>query len=199
MIGYFAALVTALFFAPWLGGKLGKKRAAIGLAMCAIVFSPVMYFSRVLGLAPDNGTQFLYILLFTMGFINTTIADSAGTIGSSMFTDVVEHAALRTGRESAGLVFSANAFLLKAMSGVGVFGAGLILSFVGFPQNAKQGEVPQSVLHTLALTEPAVIMALQICALLTILAFPINRAVHQANLRKLAVSDADRPEVVIGP
>ncbi len=199
MIGYFGALVTALFFAPWLGRKLGKKRAAIALSIAAIVCSPIMYFSRVLGIAPENGTQLLYVLLFVSGFINTTIAVSLGAIGSSMFADVVEYAATRTGRESAGLVFAANAFLLKAMSGVGVFGAGLILTFVGFPDGAKQGEVPQNVLTTLALTEPAVIMMLQVCGLLALLAFPITKAVHEANLRKIAAQQADLPEVVSGP
>ena len=190
MIGYFAALVTALFFAPWLGKRMGKKRAAIVLGLAAILFSPIMYFARVLGLAPDNGTSLLFVCLFVTGFINTAIAVSAGTMGSSMFADVVEHAAARAGRESAGLVFSANAFLLKAMSGVGVFVAGLILAFVRFPVGAKQGGVSRDVLTAFALTEPAVIMALQICGLLAILAFPIDRAVHQANLRAIADEEA---------
>jgi len=199
MLGYFAALVTALFFAPWLGAKLGKKRAAIALSVAAIICSPIMYFSRVLGIAPENGTQFLYILLFLMGFINTTIAVSAGTMGSSMFADVVEYAAVRTGRDSAGLIFSANAFLLKAMSGIGVFGAGLILTFVAFPENATQGSVPEPVLHLLALTEPAVIMFLQICGLLALIAFPITKQVHEANLRAIARQPADEPEIASGP
>lgn len=168
------------------------------LSIAAIICSPIMYFSRLLGIAPENGTQMLYVALFVMGFINTTIAVSAGTMGSSMFADVVEYAAVRTGRDSAGLIFSANAFLLKAMSGVGVFGAGLILSFVAFPESAKQGEVPADVLTMLALTEPAVIMALQICGLLAIIAFPINREVHEANLRKIAMQ-ADESEIASDP
>jgi len=169
------------------------------LSVAAILCSPIMYFSRVLGIAPDNGTQLLYILLFTMGFINTTIAVSAGTMGSSMFADVVEYAAVRTGRDSAGLIFSANAFLLKAMSGIGVFGAGLILTFVAFPENATQGNVSEEVLHLLALTEPAVIMFLQICGLIALISFPINREVHEENLRAIARKPADEPEIISGP
>ena len=79
-----------------------------------------------------------------------------------------------------------------------VFGAGLILSFVAFPESAKQGEVPADVLTMLALTEPAVIMALQICGLLAIIAFPINREVHEANLRKIAMQ-ADESEIASDP
>ncbi len=191
MIGYFGAIVTALFLAPKLGTWLGKKRAAISLCTAAIISSPIMYFGRVLDLVPENGSTLLYAMLFGFGFINTTIAVSAGTIGSSMFADVVEYANVHTGRESAGLIFSANAFFLKAISGVGVFGAGLILAFVAFPESAKQGEVPQSVLTRLALTEPAMIMALQLGWLAMIAFFPITRAVHQDNLRMLAHREAD--------
>ena len=79
------------------------------------------------------------------------------------------------------------------------FRAGLILTFVSFPGGAKQGEVPQGVLTTLALTEPAVIMMLQVCGLLALFAFPITKAVHEANLRKIAAQQADLPEVVSGP
>ena len=191
MIGYVAALFTALAFAPWLGRRLGKKRAAIALWIGLIIFSPLMYFGRALNIVPANGTLALYALLFTTGFINTTLAVSLGTIGSSLFADVVEYTAVRTGAHSAGLIFSANAFILKAISGVGVFGAGLILSSVNFPMGAKQGEVPQQVLTRLALTEPAIVLTLQVCALLMILGFPITRAMHQANLRRLGEAAAD--------
>ena len=192
MIGYIGALFTALWFGPWLARRLGKKRAAITCWCALIVFSPLMYFGRALGVVPDNGSQLLYALLFTTGFINTTIAVSNGTIGSSLFADVVEYSAVRTGAHSAGLIFSANAFMLKAISGFGVFGAGIILSVVNFPQGAKQGEVPQSVLTNLALLEPAIVLALQLGALLMILGFPITRAMHAANVRKLA-DQGDEP------
>ena len=185
MLGYVGALFSALWFAPWLAKRVGKKQAAIGVAVATIICSPLMYFGRVLDIVPANGSHLLYAMLFTTGFINTTLAVTAGTLGSSMFADVVEYSALRSGRHSAGLVFSANAFLMKATSGVGVFGAGLILTFAGFPQGARQGQVPHDVLTRFALTEPATIMALQIIGLLLILAFPISKSTHQAALREL--------------
>jgi len=185
MIGYVGALFTALWFAPWLARRIGKKEAAIAVAIASIICSPLMYFGRVLDIVPANGSTLLYVMLFVTGFINTTLAVCGGTLGSSMFADVVEYSAVKSGRHSAGLVFSANAFLMKATSGVGVFGAGLILHFVAFPQNARQGAVPDAVLTKFALTEPATIMALQAIGLLMILAFPITRKSHQAALRTL--------------
>lgn len=191
MIGYIGALFTALWFGPWLAGRLGKKRAAIFCWLALVVFSPLMYFGRVLDIVPANGSSLLYALIFTTGFINTTLAISNGAIGSSLFADVVEYSAVRTGAQSAGLIFSANAFLLKAISGLGVFGAGLILTLVNFPQGAKQGEVSQSVLTNLALIEPAIVLALQIGALLMIAGFPITRAMHARHVRELEERGVD--------
>ena len=189
MIGYVGALLTALWLAPWLAKRLGKKEAAIAVALTTIACSPLMYFGRVLDVVPANGSPVLYGMLFATGFVNTTLAVASGTLGSSMFADIVEYSAVKSGRHSAGLVFSANAFLLKAMSGVGVFGAGLILAFVRFPDHATAGHVPHAILTKLALTEPATIMALQIAGLLCILAFPITKRTHEENLRALDERD----------
>ena len=186
MVGNFASVFVALVFAPKLATSIGKKNAAIAIWCATIVASPLMYFSRALGILPSNGSDLLYWMLFGSSFVNTVLSMSLGVIGSSMLADVVEHTAVRTGRESAGLLFSANAFMLKATSGIGVFGAGLILSFVGFPEGAKQGQVPADVLTRFGLTEPGVVLVLQVLALCMILGFPITRAVHEQNLRTLA-------------
>lgn len=186
LVGNFAAVFVALFVAPRFATRTGKKRAQIMLWIAFIIASPAMYWSRLMGWLPANGTELLYWLLFASSFINTLLAVCLGTIGSSLLADVVEHSAARTGRHSAGLIFATNAFMLKATSGIGAFGAGIILAFVEFPENAKVGEVSQQVLVNFAWTEPAVIMALQLCALGLIIAYPITKAMHEANLRTLA-------------
>ena len=185
MIGNFASILVALFFVPRLATKLGKKNTAIALWLATIVVSPAMYFGRVLDIVPANGTELLFWMLFASSFVSTVLSMGLGVIASSMLADVVEHMAVRTGRHAAGLLFSVNAFMLKAISGIGVFGAGLILTFVQFPEGAKQGAVPADVLTKFALTEPTVVMICQVLAMLMILGFPITRAVHEANLRKL--------------
>ena len=126
---------------------------------------------------------------FGLYFVNTVIVMSAGILGSSMMADVVEDSATHTGRHSAGLFFSANAFILKCVSGIGVFGAGLILDAVDFPQGAKRGEVPQNILTNLAIFEPLVIFSLSAFALIFLINFPITRKVHQANLLKLSLQN----------
>lgn len=82
---------------------------------------------------------------------------------------------------------------MKATSGIGAFGAGVILAFVGFPEGAKAGEILPPTLDRLAWTEPMVAILLQIAALVLVLAYPINRTMHEANLRKLAERSQKRP------
>lgn len=199
LIGNFVAVFIALFAAPRIATALGKKRAMIILWSIFIVASPLMYWSRLLGLLPPNGSDLLYWLLFVSSAINTLLAVCIGVTGSSLLADVVEHTAARTGRHAAGLIFSTNAFLLKATSGIGAFGAGIILTYVGFPENAKVGEVPEQVLRDFAWTEPAVVMVLQLCALALVCAYPITKAIHEANLRKLAENEPHEPDVTAGP
>jgi len=189
MAGNFASVVVALFLAPKLGAAFGKKTAIILFSLAGMSLSPLPYFGRVLDLVPANGTPALFWFLFGTSFVNTVIVMSAGILGSSMMADVVEDSATHTGRHSAGLFFSANAFILKCVSGIGVFGAGLILDAVDFPQGAKRGEVPQNILTNLAIFEPLVIFSLSAFALIFIINFPITRKVHQANLLKLSLQN----------
>lgn len=193
MVGNFASVFVALFFAPRIGRALGKKRAYVALAVTYISLSPLLYLGRVFDLLPSNGSTVLYALLFAQSFVVTIVVISMGVMGAAMMADVVEDSAAKTGRHSAGLFFATNTFMLKSMSGVGVFGGGLILSWVNFPQNAKQGSVPVEVLNRLAIVEPLIIFGLSVVALLCILAYPINRAIHENNVRKLRATAAVSP------
>jgi GPH family glycoside/pentoside/hexuronide:cation symporter len=166
MVGNFASIGVALFFAPKFARRFGKKLAAITLGLMATFLSPAMYLGRLLDVVPANHTPQLYWMLFSLSFIDTILGMSSGIIGSSMLADVVEHAAARTGRHAAGLLFSANAFLLKAMSGIGVFGS-------------------QTVLHNFAWTTGGILLVLSLISVAFVSRFPITRAAHQENLRRL--------------
>ena len=185
LFGNFASVFVALFLAPRFSARVGKKRAALILAALTIVLSPLAYLARLAGIMPENGTTALVAILFFSSFVITILVMSSGVVGSSMIADVVEDSAAKTGRFTAGLFFSANAFILKALSGAGVFGAGLILDLVEFPEGAQVGEVSQEVLRDMVLAEVPVIAALQLLSLLCLAAYPITRARHEANLRRI--------------
>lgn len=192
LFGNFASVFIALFLAPRVASRIGKKPAAILFAVLTIFMSPLAYIGRLLGVLPENGDPMLVVILFSTSFIGTILSMSSGVIGSSMIADIVEDYASRTRKFSAGLFFSANSFVLKSLSGVGVFGAGLILDFVSFPEGAEVGSVPQSVLTDMALVEIPVLASLQVISLLFVLAYPISRIRHEQNLREIAAQDEAR-------
>jgi Na+/melibiose symporter-like transporter len=192
LFGNFASVFIALFLAPRVAARMGKKPAAIMFAVMTIVLSPLAYIGRLLDILPANGDPALVAILFLTSFLGTILTMSSGVVGSSMLADVVEDFASRTKKFSAGLFFSANSFVLKALSGVGVFGAGIILDFVSFPEGAEVGAVPRQVLTDMALTEMPVLASLQVISLLFLLAYPITRGRHEENLRKIHVLDEAR-------
>jgi Na+/melibiose symporter-like transporter len=117
----------------------------------------------------------------------------------------VEDSQLRTGRRSEGLFFSGALLVQKAISGVGIFAAGLILSAVSFPRQARPGDIEPTVLVNLVLLYAAVIGTLYAITVWFISQYRLTRATHEENLRRLeaapppgSVNAASEPAVTDG-
>ena len=80
----------------------------------------------------------------------------------------------------------------KCATGVGIFLAGLILSFAAFPANAKPGEVGDKVLGNLALGYALSVLVIGLLGLIVMRRFPISRADHEARIAILG--DAARAD-----
>jgi Na+/melibiose symporter-like transporter len=113
---------------------------------------------------------------------------------SSMIADVVEDSELKTGRRSEGLFFSASSLVAKAVSGMGIFAATLILGFIHFPAAAKPGHVPAEVVRHLALVYVPTMILLYGLSIVLMFGYKITRASHAETLRVLA---AEAEEVAI--
>jgi len=168
-----------------LGRALGKKRGALLASSTGIIVHIAPMSLRLLGLAPENDTTALFLLLSTDEFANATFAAASGILTASLIADVVEDAQVRTGRRSEGLLLSANTLVRKMVSGAGVFTATTILAFSQFPDDAKRGQVPESVLTALGLAYIPTMIGLYAIALLLLFAFNIDRRKHEANLETL--------------
>jgi glycoside/pentoside/hexuronide:cation symporter, GPH family len=105
---------------------------------------------------------------------------------SSMLADVVEETELSTGRRSEGLLFAANIFLQKAVSGFGIFASTLLLSAIGFPRGAQPSAVDSTVVRNLGLVYIPFVVLLYAGALVFLTMYRITRATHEANLERLA-------------
>ncbi len=103
-----------------------------------------------------------------------------------MVLDVVEDSEVTTGRRSEGLILSVGLVVQKAVSGLGIFLAGLVLATVNFPASAQPGHVDADVIWRLGFIFPPVMFLIYSCALLSLNGYRITRSGHEENLRRLA-------------
>ncbi|WP_374575821.1 MFS transporter [Phenylobacterium sp.] len=198
VLGNFGSAALAFIFAAPLGKRFGKKPAAIALKISAFVIGSAPIVLRLIGAFPPNGHPAVVPILFAQTIVSTALSIMSAILLSSMIADVVEDSELRTGRRSEGLFFSAAAFVNKAVSGVGIFTASLILLAVGFPRNADPSTVSAEVVRNLGLVYVPVLGGLYIVAILFLLGYRITRQSHEDSLRKLAAA-ADRVEEQASP
>lgn len=186
---YFLSAVVALFFAPKLSFRMGKKYAALLIAGIAFLAAPLPIALRLLDLFPANGTDTLFYTLFVFGAVEVTLIITASILISAMVADVVEESELATGRRSEGVFFAARSFAQKAVHGIGTFTATLLLTWIDFPSDAQPGEVAPGVLQELGLVYVPVLMVLYVAAFGFLTGYRISRASHEGHLERLGTSD----------
>lgn len=180
------AAVIAFAVAPRIAERFEKKPAALILIPVTMLIAVSPMVLRLFGLMPANGTTALYVWIFLTNVATVACGTTGVTLFTSMIADVVEDAELKTGRRQEGLFFAAAAFVNKAVSGIGIFGASMIVAAVGFPKDAAPGAVPAETLRNLALVYVPAQMALYGLATLLLLGYGISRASHGETLRQLA-------------
>ena len=148
MLHFLSALIGASL-APLLTRCFGKKRAALGLIGCAIIFGPAPILLRLVGFFPGNESAWLLPILMGHGLIGVSLVVMIGITTSSMMADIAEQNEIRTGRREEGLFFSATSFAAKVTSGLGTFLAGVILSVIAFPKDAAPGSVDPGIIFKL--------------------------------------------------
>jgi glycoside/pentoside/hexuronide:cation symporter, GPH family len=186
VLSSFGSAVMALVATPVLSRRLGKKPAAIGVSLAAIALGPAPILLRLLDLFPANGSPKLMPILLVFNLVTITLVIISGILASSMGADIVEDSELSTGRRSEGVFVAANAFVQKAVSGVGIFASSLLLGLIGFPSDAKPGAVDPLVVRRLGLAFAPALIVLYLIAIAFLATYRIDRERHVANLEKLA-------------
>jgi len=182
----FVAAAIALATAPRISARIGKKAAAVWIALAAIVLGPAPVVLRLVGWFPANHTPALMPALLATNLLALTLTIASSIVSSSMIADIVEDSELKTGRRSEGTFFASMSFVQKSVSGIGIFTSTLLLGVIGFPQNAKPGEVAAEVVRDLGVVYTPMIVALYLCSIACLAMYPISRARHEENLRRLA-------------
>jgi len=181
----FTTVIVAFMIVPPLSARLGKKNAAILLAMISMTFTAGLYGSWLLDLVPGAPNDPSILFMFALVAMTNSAAVGMMMLTSSMMADVVEASQQETGRRSEGLFFAGYFFMQKCAVGIGTFAAGMILTFADFPQNAVPGRVDVAVLDGLALYYMGTVLVLGIIGVLILRHFPISRESHNERLRAL--------------
>jgi GPH family glycoside/pentoside/hexuronide:cation symporter len=187
------APATALFLAPAFSSRVGKKPAAMTLWIVATAFYWFPMAARLVGAFPKNGDPIMLPLLAVLQVTGTMFSIACSITISSMLADVVEDSQRVTGRRSEGLFFSSNAFVLKAVSGMGILVATQLLAFVHFPAHADPAHLDPQIPKNLALAYFPVTFVLYAVALGCLSFYRINRAAHEDNVRQLAAEALQAP------
>ena len=182
----FLAVFIAFLIALPISKRFGKRNGAVIFFAVGLVILVLPIVLRLVGLFPPNGDPLLMPILFVIGTIAGALTIGASVLMVSMIADVVEDSELSTGRRSEGLFFAGNSLIQKAVTGLGVFAAGIVLWLAHFPTNAMPGRVDPAIIRNFALIYVPAVFVIYGLSLAVISRFPITRERHEENLRRLA-------------
>ena len=182
MLGLIAVPVS-FTLSPRIAARWGKKEAAMKCFLFAIVFLPIAFLAQILGWFPPRESNIYLPLLMSHYLVETTAIICMQIIFASMNADVVEDRSAETnGQRDEGLIFAARNFAKKAVSGLGVLLAGMILWLVDFPEKAMPGEIATDTVNTLVFIYLPTLLALYLASWQALKHYKIDHAKHLANL-----------------
>jgi GPH family glycoside/pentoside/hexuronide:cation symporter len=177
------AVPISFTLAPRLAQRMGKKRAARYTFFFAIAFLPVAYVTKLAGVFPEPHSNTYLPLIMLNYLIETTAIITMQIIFASMNADVVEdRSAESDGRRDEGLIFAARNFAKKAVSGLGVMLAGVVLWAANFPDKALPGQIEPNVVNTLVLVYLPMILTLYLASWYVLRNYKIDKAKHERNV-----------------
>lgn len=182
----FIAVLLCFIISPPISRWLGKKLAA-GLMFasgCLINSTPLIL--GLMGIIAAKPSPGLVALLFGFTTVGSTLAIGSSIMVISMIADVVEDSEITTGRRSEGLFFAGSSFVQKAASGLGLLASGLVLWVAHFPSDKLPGQVDPHIVWNFAVIYLVSVLGLYGIGFWILSYFPISRASHKENLRRLA-------------
>ncbi|HEY1878623.1 MAG TPA: MFS transporter [Caulobacteraceae bacterium] len=177
--------LLAVFLAPPIARRFGKKPAMIGLFSFSVITAAGPLFLRLIGVMPPNGSPWILPILAVDGIVTTTVAIVGYILVGSMMADVVEDAAAKSGVRSEGLLYAVNGLLPKFTGGIGAFVGGLLLTLVHFPAHVGKAVVDPEIMRNLVMIYLPLSVVLSVIAIAALGLYRIDRSRHERNLRTL--------------
>jgi Na+/melibiose symporter-like transporter len=181
VVGGFLGVIAG----PLIGRYLGKKWGLIWVFIAMVIIHVAPIVLRLTGLAPENGTNALFALIFGQTLFNAILESAVTVLGIAIFADIVEDVEVQTGRRSEGLLMSASSLMRKMVSGGGILISTMLLTITHFPVGMAPEKIPDAVLRNLGMAYVPTIVILNGIAIGLLCFFSIDRNRHEENLRKL--------------
>ncbi|MBW2314413.1 MAG: MFS transporter [Deltaproteobacteria bacterium] len=182
-LGYLAAfqiipLLIGFAMVGPVSRRWDKRKAAIGLALFAILWGPLPVLFRFAGIAPENGSPMLLAFIMGHGTFLIAAAIQIGILNSSMVMDATDEHEYESGQRREGTFIAVTTFTAKAVSGFGNFLGGVILDLIDFPVgqvDAAVGNVPEETIFRLGLIAGPGLVAFYLCSLWFITRMRLSR------------------------
>lgn len=158
--------------------RFDKKAIIISISVLLIFDGMALIGLRLLDLLPPNGHPVLLPLLIGNAVFRVSLGVTSGIIGASIVADILDDQELRTSRRQEGMFFSALAFSGKAVTGLGILAAGLVIDLLGIPRTADLESVDPGTIQSLGIWLGLVFPALHLVPLWIFSHYPITRDVH---------------------
>lgn len=179
-----ATLLGTLILPP-VARRMSKRTGTITVYLLGFVNGALPIVLRLFGLLPENGSEAIVTIIAVEAFLQGMLYVMSAAMMNSMLADVVEELEVASGKRSEGLLFSADAFFSKAVSGMGVLISGGILWLIAFPAKVSPGAVTPDMLWRLGATYVPTTAVFMLFVIIALLRFPIDRARHERNLEVL--------------
>jgi GPH family glycoside/pentoside/hexuronide:cation symporter len=144
-----ASLISVALLLPNMArlGARWEKQQLLTFAVAGLVFNTLWLVpGRLLGWLPENGTSFLFVLVYLQAMITTALYILRTVNLHSIMADIADEHELATGRRQEGVFFAASTFALKFVMGFGYMVAGPLLDLVGLEAGVAPGEASESAL-----------------------------------------------------
>jgi Na+/melibiose symporter-like transporter len=176
----------ALFLAPIISRRWGKKRGAIIIGIIAFSVAPAGIVLRLFDLMPANGDPLLFTIILPLTILDVGLIICAQILMASMIADLVEESEIRTHRRSEGVFFAAVTFIRKSVQGFGVLAASIVLTVAQFPTQLDAVAVPEEAVYRLGAYYAPTIFLIWMAMIFCLRFYEIDRKDHEDNLQTLA-------------
>ena len=186
-----AAATIAAPLAPIFSEWFGKRTTAMVFAVVGVAIGLTPLVLSLFDLFFPVGHPLLVPTLFVIGAVYGSMVAISLINTSSMLADIVEDSAVETGRHTAGTFFAASSFMQQCSAALGLFIAGLLLTWSNFPEHADPATIPDATVDSLLIHYIPISFGLWSLGCLFLLFYPITKERHLQNLEILRAREAE--------